>query len=79
MINMAKKGGNSEPEQAIVFTVETGRGYTGVNVREKPDTKSMVLYTAVNGSMVKPDKTKKPPDGWVAIQGGGYIQKDFLR
>lgn len=75
---MAKKSEN-EPEKVIVYTVEAGNGYTGVNVREKPDAKSMVLYVACNGSMVKPDDSKKAPAGWIAIQGGGYIRKEYLR
>lgn len=74
---MAKN--DSEPTSVIVYTVETGRGYTGVNVREKPDEHSLVLYVAPNGTMVKPDDSKKPPKGWVAVQGGGYIRKDYLR
>ena len=76
---MAKKTDNTEPEKIIVFTVEAGHGYTGVNVREKPDAKSLVLYVAPNGSMVKPDDSKKAPAGWIAIQGGGYIRKEYLR
>lgn len=75
---MAKKSEN-DIEKVIVYTVETGNGYTGVNVREKPDAKSMVLYVASNGSMVKPDDSKKAPAGWIAIQGGGYIRKEYLR
>ena len=76
---MAKKTDNTEPEKVIVYTVEAGHGYTGVNVREKPDTKSMVLYVAPNGSMVKPDDSRKAPSEWIAIQGGGYIRKEYLR
>lgn len=75
---MAKKSEN-DSERVIVYTVEAGNGYTGVNVREKPDAKSMVLYVACNGSMVKPDDSKKAPAGWIAIQGGGYIRKEYLR
>ena len=75
---MARKSEN-EPENVIVYTVKAGHGYTGVNVREKPDTKSMVLYVAFNGSMVKPDDSKKAPAGWIAVQGGGYICKEYLR
>ena len=77
MISMAKK--NAEPEKVIVYTVEVGHGYTGLNVREKPSTASMVLYVAPNGSMVKPDDTIVAPEGWIAVQGGGFVLKEYLR
>lgn len=73
---MAKK---NEPEKVIVYTVEAGGGYTGVNVREKPSENSTVLYVAPNGTMVKPDDSKRPPVGWIAVQGGGYIKNDYLK
>lgn len=73
---MARK---NEPEKVIVYTVEAGRGYTGVNVREKPSENSTVLYVAPNGTMIKPNDRKNTPVGWTAVQGGGYIKNDYLK
>ena len=73
---MAKEKSN-EAQKTLIYTVEA-KGFTGVNVREKPDENSMVLYVAFNGSMVKPDNGKKAPAGWIAVQGGGFMQKKYL-
>lgn len=77
-MDMAKKADKKEPERTVVYTVEAGRGYTGVNVREKPNENSLVLYSCPNGTMVKPDN-KKAVDGWISVQGGGYVKKEYLK
>jgi hypothetical protein len=79
---MEKKAEITDPKNeveagSLAYTVNA-EGYDGVNIREKPNTNSTVVYVALNGHVIESDEGKKTPAGWVAVRGGGFIQKKYL-
>ena len=59
-----------------VFTVDYAGG---VCVREKPSTEAKILRVLAFGEKVKPATKAEAPDGWLAVDGGGYTMTKFLR
>lgn len=79
---MDKKAEVTDPKNeveagSLTYTVNA-EGYDGVNIREKPNIHSTVVYVALNGHIIESNESKKTPAGWVAVRGGGFIQKKYL-
>lgn len=51
----------------------------GVCLREEPNTKAKVLRILPYGEKVKPDTKAEAPAGWVAVEGGGYTMREYLK
>lgn len=49
-----------------------------LNVRENPSLDARILSTLENGAKVKIDPSAKTPEGWKAVEGGGFVMADFL-
>lgn len=69
----------AKPEEQSVFTVSLDKGFSGLNVRQKPDTKSDVVAVIPDGAKVKTDLSKKTKSGWIAVYGGGYVLSEYLK
>lgn len=59
------------------FVVETKK--RGLNLRAEPSMESEILTLLPNGSKVVIDPTADVPEGWAAVQSGGYVVRRFLK
>ena len=50
-----------------------------LNLRKEPSKGSKILSRLPNGSKVKADNSVECPDGWLAVDGGGYVMMEFLK
>ncbi len=50
-----------------------------LNVREKPSIDAMILSTLETGTKVRIDPKADVPEGWKAVEGGGYVMAEFLK
>ena len=58
------------------FTVDYAGG---VCLREQPSTDAKIIKVLAYGEKVKPATKAEAPDGWLAVDGGGYTMKQYLR
>lgn len=58
------------------FTVDYAGG---VCLREQPSTDAKIIKVLAYGEKVKPATKAEAPDGWLAVDGGGYTKKAYLR
>lgn len=49
-----------------------------LNVRESPSLDARILSTLETGAKVKIDPKADAPEGWKAVDGGGYVMEEFL-
>ena len=49
-----------------------------LNVRENPSTDARILSTLETGAKVRIDPNTKAPEGWKAVEGGGFVMLEFL-
>lgn len=49
-----------------------------LNVREKPSTNARILSTLETGAKVRINPNADTPEGWKAVDGGGFVMLDFL-
>ena len=49
-----------------------------LNVRESPSLDARILSTLETGAKVKIDPSAETPEGWKAVDGGGFVMADFL-
>lgn len=49
-----------------------------LNVREKPSMNARVLSTIETGAKVRINPNADTPDGWKAVENGGFVMADFL-
>lgn len=49
-----------------------------LNVRENPSTSARILSTLETGAKVKINPNAEVPEGWKAVDGGGFVMDDFL-
>ena len=49
-----------------------------LNVRESPSLTARILSTLDTGAKVKIDPSAKTPEGWKAVDGGGFVMMDYL-
>ena len=49
-----------------------------LNVRENPSLDAKILSTLETGARVKIDPSAKTPEGWKAVDGGGFVMVDYL-
>ena len=52
---------------------------TGLYLREKPSKESPFLAVLPYKSKVVIDPKEEAPEGWAAVQSGGYVMKEFLK
>lgn len=51
----------------------------GLYLRENPSKSSLPLKILPNGSKVVVNPKEKTPEGWLAVETGGYVMKEFLK
>ena len=51
----------------------------GLNVRESPSLQARVLRVLRDGEKVTVNNNAAAPDGWKAVQGGGFVMTKFLK
>lgn len=49
-----------------------------LNVRENPSTSARILSTLETGAKVKINPNAEVPEGWKAVDGGGFVMADYL-
>lgn len=49
-----------------------------LNVRESPSLDARILSTLETGAKVKINPSAEVPEGWKAVDGGGFVMADFL-
>lgn len=49
-----------------------------LNVRENPSLDAKILSTLETGAKVKINPSAKTPEGWKAVDGGGFVMVDYL-
>ena len=57
------------------FTVNTHY----LNLREEPSKRVKVLKILQAGETIEVDTGIETPEGWVAVNGGGFVMKEFLK
>ena len=51
----------------------------GLNLREEPSLNAKILKILDWNTRVEVDSNVDAPDGWIAIKGGGFVMKQFLK
>ena len=51
----------------------------GLNVRESPSLQARVLHVLFNGEKVVVNNSASVPEGWKALQSGGYVMFKYLK
>lgn len=49
-----------------------------LNVRESPSLDARILSTLETGAKVKVNPNAETPDGWKAVDGGGFVMTEYL-
>ncbi len=49
-----------------------------LNVRESPSLRARVVSTLETGAKVRIDPKADAPDGWKALETGGFVMEEFL-
>lgn len=49
-----------------------------LNVRENPSLDAKILSTLETGAKVKINPSAETPEGWKAVEGGGFVMADYL-
>lgn len=50
-----------------------------LNVRENPSLEARILSQIPTGEKVRINPKAETPDGWKALEDGGYVMTDFLK
>lgn len=50
----------------------------GLNLRAGPSKEDEILRVLKYGETVTPDHDREAPEGWMAVDGGGYVMTEFL-
>lgn len=51
----------------------------GLYLREEPTKDSMPLAVLPYGTKVVVNPKEKTPEGWLAVESGGYVMKEYLK
>lgn len=51
----------------------------GLNLREQPSKKAKILKVFDWNDRIEADNSVKAPEGWIAIKGGGYVMRAYLK
>ena len=51
----------------------------GLNLRELPTKLSPIIKVFKHGEKVVVDNNTDAPDGWKAVEGGGFVMAEFLK
>jgi hypothetical protein len=51
----------------------------GLNLRESPSLKANILKVFDWNDRIEADNSIKAPDGWIAIKGGGFVMRQFVK
>ena len=76
---MPKKGKRPELVVGAAPGVYTVKYHAGLNIRSEPSKDSDVLRVAKYMENVVPAVGVEAPDGWLAVDGGGYCMTEFLK
>lgn len=49
-----------------------------LNIREKPSLNARILSTIETGAKLRIDPKSDAPDGWTAVEEGGFVMREFL-
>lgn len=49
-----------------------------LNVRESPSLDARIISTLETGAKVKVNPNAETPDGWKAVEGGGFVMTEYL-
>ena len=49
-----------------------------LNVREEPSVHAKILSTLETGAKVRIDPNADVPEGWKAVENGGFVMSDFI-
>ena len=60
----------------VNYTVKAPLGR--LNVREKPSLNARILSALETGAKVRIDPKADAPEGWKAVENGGYVMAEFL-
>lgn len=52
---------------------------TGLNVRESPSRSAEVLRVLKHGEKIVVDNAAETPEGWKALQDGGFVMSGYLK
>lgn len=51
----------------------------GLNVRESPSLQARVLRVLYDGEKVVVNNSAAAPEGWKALQAGGFVMAEYLK
>lgn len=51
----------------------------GLYLREEPSKEAFALKVLPYGTKVVVNPKEKTPEGWLAVESGGYVMKEFLK
>ena len=66
----------AKARECKTFTVDSP---PGLNVRRFPLKDAQILRVLRDGEKVAVENGADTPDGWKALQGGGYVVEKYLR
>ncbi len=76
---MARKRKEPELDAGAAACVYTVAYRPGLNLRAGPSMDADVIRVLKYMETVKADAGTVPPEGWVAIEGGGYCMREYLK
>ena len=59
------------------YTVAAPAG--NLNVREEPSSNAKIIALIPTGSKIKINPAAKVPDGWKAVESGGFVMGEYLK
>ncbi len=61
----------------VNYIVDAPKGR--LNVREDPSLRARILSKLNTGDKVRIDPNAETPEGWKAVEGGGYVMEQYLK
>lgn len=61
------------------YTVNTTAKNYRLNVRKEPRSDAEIMARLSYGEKVKIDPKTETPDGWFALESGGYVMAQYLK
>lgn len=65
--------------QRRIYTVNTTDERYRLNVREEPSLSARVIAHFSYGEKVRIDPKADTPDGWKAVESGGFVMAQYLK
>lgn len=60
----------------VNYTVSAPKGL--LNVRENPSLDARILSTLESGAKVRINPNAETPEGWKAVENGGFVMGEYL-